>query len=570
MLLRREKTYYCRVWVPLDLRERLGRKELKRSLLTSNKQAAKLAEAELLHKTELAFSRLRINMLTERELEQITVLILADFSGKMENHRRERKDAFSFLESGNVPFGLGLNHGMKGFDLLDASFEFPRKPADAVAYYEDKISEIVTLKNSGAYRGDFRSKTLWLIQERGLDVELPPKGWFNENEPEWFSQPPAEFARVHDAILEGLIDGYNLELHRVQGVKNPAMEAAVLARIEAAKYRPRLSELWVAYKAYKQARGKWGAKSAKGYERFYTEAVAILGDKELAEYRQEDATNLLEALKSAGAGASTVTGKVEFLSSLFKYALKTPDSQEQWNVRSNPFTEMQVAGAGNDTKQVIPYTKEDLFALVTGLLKVRKLVEPHRFWVPLLALYSGMRQDEVCQLRTEDVKDVDGVLVFHICHKPELKQKNKGKKLKVCPVHPMLLRLGFGRFLEQQKAAGHARLFHTLSWSEGKDWTGRIRTWWNSTYQVLHVADATGKSFHSLRHNFLDWFKQNGCYSKYSDRSVIQSMVGHVAGDVTGEHYEEDYPPAEKLRMLAKLDYGFDRELIAELKRKEY
>lgn len=567
MLLRRGSNYYCRVWVPLDLRERLGRKELKRSLQTSNKQSAKLAESELLHKTGLAFTRLRLNMLTERELEQITVSILADFSGKMESHRRERKDVFSFIEGG-VPAGLDLNNGMRGWDLLDASFTFPRKVAEAVAFYESKISELILLKNSGVYRDDFRWKARKMVQERGLEVELPPDNWFNENEPEWFQEPPAEFARVHDAILDGLIEAYSLELQRVQGFKDPAMEAAITARIEGAKHRPKLSELWAAYKGYKNARGKWGNKTAAGYERFYTEAVNLLGDRELAEYRQEAAIKLLESLK--GNSASTATGKIEFMSSLFKFALKTPDSQDLWNVRGNPFAEMQIDGAGNAPKKVIPYSHDDLVNLVTGLLDVRKKVEPHRFWVPLIALYSGMRQDEICQLRTEDVTEVDDVPVFYICHKPKSKQKNKGKRLKVCPVHPMLLKLGFGRFVEAQKAAGHDRLFHTLSWSQGKDWTGRIRTWWNETYQVALVADRTGRSFHSLRHNFIDWFKQSGCYVAQNDRSIIQSMVGHVEGDVTAVHYEEDYSPAEKLRMLAKLDYGFDRGLIDALKRKDY
>lgn len=567
MLLRRGKIFYCRLFVPLELRDRLGRTELKKSLRTSSRGEAKAAAAALICKTDTAFFRLRTAMLTDRELEQITVSILADFSGKVDNSRKNRQDVMSFLGAG-VPYGLDFNGDSDVLPLLEASLEFPRNVAYAVKYYENKLQEIVQLKDSGVYRSDFRSSTRKAIQERGLDVTLPPEGWFNENDPDWLLEPPVEFAKVHDAILEGLIEGYSLELQRVQGVKNPAIEAAVTARIEAAKHKPRLSELWAAYQAYKQAKGMWSVKSAEGYERFYTEAVRILGDKELAEYRQEDAIKLLEALKGSSAG--TITGKVEFMSSLFKYALKTPDSQDQWKVRGNPFAEMQIDGAGNAPKKVVPYSFTDLDTLVTGLLDVRKLVEPHRFWIPLIALYSGMRQDEACQLRTDDIVMDGDILVFNICHKPELKQTTKNKKTRVCPVHPMLLKLGFGKFLEKQRANEHDRLFHTLSWSKGKDWTGKIRTWWNETYQVKHVADTTGKSFHSMRHNFIDGFKQAGCYKTYSDRSIMQSMVGHVEGDVTGVHYEEDFSPKEMLRMLSKLDYGFNAKLIEALKQKEF
>lgn len=569
VLLRRGKHYYCRVWVPLDLRERIGRKELKKSLLTTDKQAARLAEVQLLHKTELAFSRLRIAMLTDRELEQISVSILADFTGRIEEHRKGRKDPMSFLEAGRMPYGLDVNFDSGVLPLLEASFAFPRNVANAVEYYSGKITELIVLKNSGVYRDDFRRQTRKAIYERSLDVELPPDGWFNENAPEWLQQPPEDFSRVHDAILDGLIEGYTLELQRVKGVKNPAIEAAVTARIEAAKHRPKLSELWEAYKAYKNAKGKWGESSADGYERFYTETVKVVGDKELSDYSQDDAIKLLESLKKNR--ASTATGKVEFVSSLFRFALKTPDSCDRWKVRGNPFTEMQVKDDGGDKPERRGYSKEELYKLAEGLLSVRKLVEPHRFWVPLVALYTGARQNDVCQLRVADIKNIDGVLAFEFCHKPASQQSTKARKTRVCPVHPMLLKLGFGKYLQAQEAAGHDRLFHLMKYSKGKKWTGKIRTWWNTTFQGNILDDSTGVSFHSFRKSFINWFKQNGCYVAAFDRSVIQSMIGHDEDDdVTGVHYEEDYSPKEKLRMLSKLDYGFPKELIDELQRKEF
>nr|WP_281416936.1 site-specific integrase [Geoanaerobacter pelophilus] len=194
------------------------------------------------------------------------------------------------------------------------------------------------------------------------------------------------------------------------------------------------------------------------------------------------------------------------------------------------------------------------------------MVEPHRLWVPLIALYSGMRQNEICQLRVDDIEQEGKVLVFRIRHNPALRQKTKNKKSRKCPVHPMLVKLGFLKFLETQKNNGSDRLFSTLSYSEGKDWTGRIRTWWNETYQVKYVEDTTEKSFHSMRKNFIDWFRQNKMYDKASDRAVIQSMVGHDRGkDVTGEHYETAFPSEVQYSMLKKLDYGFPVDLVARL-----
>ena len=37
-----------------------------------------------------------------------------------------------------------------------------------------------------------------------------------------------------------------------------------------------------------------------------------------------------------------------------------------------------------------------------------------RFWVPLIALFSGMRMNEICQLDVSDIRCVDGVDCFVI------------------------------------------------------------------------------------------------------------------------------------------------------------
>ena len=206
--------------------------------------------------------------------------------------------------------------------------------------------------------------------------------------------------------------------------------------------------------------------------------------------------------------------------------------------------EMQVPATDADKRPKVPYSDDDLIKLLTGLLSVRKRVEPHRFWVPLVALYTGMRQSEICQLRVSDIEN-DGIVVFRIRHNPTMRQTTKARKHRTCPVHPMLKRLGFMDYLEQQRVAGHDRVFPTLTYSTGKGWTGKIRTWWNETFQAGLLEDTAGKSFHSLRKSFINQFKQSGLYETYSDRSVVQSMVGHDEDDVTGEYYETHYCPVK-------------------------
>ena len=511
--------------------------------------------------------RLLTGMLTKSQLAQITASVLDGFGCKTDEHREELRNSDDLLYSG-VP-GLFPNQG--DLELIETAYKkrkTPEEVAEAVAGFILRIQRLETELSTLEFSDTTHMLVERVVKQQNLPAEMPSPHWFDPNDDERFKEPPDDFLKACRAVVTGLVDAYKLEITRLQGRTDHALESGIQKRIEEGKHRPMLSELWGAYKAVKLARGKWNIKSAEGYERFYDDTVKVLGDRELADYSQDDALKLLAALKGNSAG--TISGKIEFISSLFKFALKTPEAIDKWQVRGNPFTEMQVSDSGKPTRKVIPYTQVDLISIFTGLLDVRKLVEPHRFWVPLVALYSGMRQDEICQLRTEDIVEDGGVLVFNICHKPNLKQTTKSKKSRVCPVHPMLAKLGFGKLVEKQRLAKHDRLFHTLSWSEGKDWTGRIRTWWNETFQKKHVADTTAKSFHSMRHNFFDWYKQSGSYEAYSDKSVIKSMAGHADGDVTSVHYEEDYPSKTKLKMLAKLDYGIPAELVEALRRKEF
>jgi hypothetical protein len=37
------------------------------------------------------------------------------------------------------------------------------------------------------------------------------------------------------------------------------------------------------------------------------------------------------------------------------------------------------------------------------------IIRDERFWLPLIAVFSGMRQEEICQLHVEDVRQADGI-----------------------------------------------------------------------------------------------------------------------------------------------------------------
>ena len=62
------------------------------------------------------------------------------------------------------------------------------------------------------------------------------------------------------------------------------------------------------------------------------------------------------------------------------------------------------------------YNTEDLHRLckTEGFIGDARAREPEKYWIPLIALYGGLRLNEICQLHTGDIVELDGVPCFDI------------------------------------------------------------------------------------------------------------------------------------------------------------
>lgn len=587
MLLKRGATYYCRVWVPLDMRELIGRRELKKSLRTDNRQTARTAAKLLAAKAEQFFFRARAGVMTDRELEILGAELIAAFTGKVAEHKHSRKDVIDWLCFDGGPFPP-VDSGM-----IETTLKSPKTPADVaevVTWYTRRIEELEQEIATEFFSRQTRYWARRIVADKKLDVELPPAEWFNDPDytlpprydaefdtyyqddeepatPEeiqaWNSPAPPSFNLVCLTLLQAQIDAYRHELEKVQGKRNTPLQAQIAERIETAKPRPKLSGLWEEHRKEKEAREKWVESTKDKNSKAVSTTIEMLGDMELGRYSDADATRLIENMKRRKRSVSHINYTIELLSTLWIRAMKRP---KMWHVEYNPWSEKQLDDNRNESELKDDYTLKEIEGLFRGLSTVRRLVEPEKFWVPLVALYSGMRLNEVCQLRTDDVEDIDGVLTFNIRHRPELNQEVKNKQDRTCPVHPTLLKLGFGRYLEEQRAKGEVRLFSNLTLWRGK-WKRKIEGWYNRTFEPKFVSDADTKSFHSLRHCFCNKFKQEGLLRTRDDEYVLKSMVGHIegldlAGGLTLNRYGKAFPPKKQLALLKRLDYGVDLGLL--------
>ncbi len=582
MLLKRGDGYYSRLWVPLDVRGLLGRSELKKSLKTTDRKTAKAQDKVLAARLEQFCLRVRVGVMTEKELERLAADLIGEFIGRMQHHKDERRDVIDWLctDDGNTP--------PVDTALLDVTLKYPRTPADistAADWYTARINQ---LEGEIATEHYSRSTRYWakrLVTDKGLDVELPPLEWFEEpgyimptlscplgddselmeltpaDDVEAWNRPaPAEFNNICLMLLQAQVDSFRHEMEKVQGKRNTPLQEQVAARVEAARPKPKLSDLWEAYSRKKIGGERWTANTAQKNLDEYSRAVKLLGDRELHCYDDSDAMDLIEMLKAAGLKPKSVNYAPELLSAMWKFALDKP---KQWHVEYNPFKGLQVADNREDHAQKDPYGVAEIEGMFRGLSKVRRLVQPERFWVPLICLYSGMRSNEACQLRVEDVEELDGVLMFHIRHRPDMDQTTKNKKSRWCPVHPVLIRLGLKRYLDQQVAKKQERLFSNLKLYRGK-WHKDVGNWYNRTLEPKYTTNEK-HSLHSLRHTFVDWHKHNNLSTR-TDEHVLKAIVGHTDdidadGGITLNRYGTPYSPKTMLKFLQALDYGVDLEL---------
>lgn len=146
-------------------------------------------------------------------------------------------------------------------------------------------------------------------------------------------------------------------------------------------------------------------------------------------------------------------------------------------------------------------------------------------WLPLLAMFTGARLEELAALKVENIKTEEDVLFLHI----RGKIKNQSS-LRKTPVHSKLLELGFDKYLKTIK---QGPLFPLLDWEKEKV-SGSWTKWW-TRYRRKHGLGDDRKKFHSFRHTVKRKFRDAKV-----PKELMDALMGHAAKDVAESIYGLD------------------------------
>ena len=186
------------------------------------------------------------------------------------------------------------------------------------------------------------------------------------------------------------------------------------------------------------------------------------------------------------------------------------------------------------------------------------------YWVQLLALFTGARQGELCQLRRDDVYQYEGTKIWILNLKENLKTEGSIRKI---PIHKQILDLGFIKYVE---SVNEERIFPDEERKINKK-TGlgegfkKFSSRWSGYRDGLKIIPSDNKHekvFHCFRHTVetrLSELSKTGKPSERFDSGLVDAIVGHKSDKrSTGEevYNHADYVE-EKSKALNRLQYDF-------------
>lgn len=248
------------------------------------------------------------------------------------------------------------------------------------------------------------------------------------------------------------------------------------------------------------------------------------------------------------------------IAGLFQYALSKHYSLKNY-AHAYRYSNLSLDKSKNPEPPRVSLIREDIEKLLsspiyTDKADLTRIVEAEKFWIPLIALYSGMRQNEICQLYIEDVRQEDGVWYFNLNEEKDKSLKNPNAFRNV-PIHNKLIELGLLEYYEKIKNEGHQRLWPNLKFDKRSEKYNIEFGKWFMSYFRTHVTEDKTKVFHSFRHTVEDILLDLTITDNVPE-SAVDVIIGHEHenGSNTGKrHYHSGFNVKLLSEVLNKIKY---------------
>ena len=568
-------TFYFRSRIPSDLREHFGgMKEFRLSLKCAIKSRSIKISRVLDRKVLRLYETIRQGMkpLTIEEIKEILRIEI----------RKQILHAHHVYEGTNRWSDSGVTESLKSVQLNESNLK--EKLESSFRSYQgeidSKLEEILTSldievnKNSVDFK-KLRNKfiDLYLIRYDWIKDLLNESGK-NDSDFKMNAQQKLGldlFPELMNPVIENLVPEPKepYEVQRESTPISPVGKSSLSSNIDAFFERKRIE-----------------GKSVKeiGSDRTIAEDfVEIIGDIDFSRVTKKEVSHYIDIQtklptnrkKSPKYRDSNIQQLVEM--NLSDEETQSPQNINKkltklvafgnWGVRqgilsSNPFSGMKFS-VKKQSRSRNPFTADELrkilhpetyFQYTTKFehpfMPNRSTLQMPYYWIFLLGIFSGMRTNEMCQLRLIDIKKVSNIWFMFVEDSEETKVKTESAVRKV-PVHPQLIQLGFVDYVSKLKRSKKERLFWELK-EERDGYASKVSRHFNERFlPAVGVWEKYTKVLYCTRHTFI-----NKLYSEKVDENVIRSLIGHEKG-FTMKHYGgEPFSPERLLEEISKVSYS--------------
>jgi len=543
-VVQRRGIFHFRRVVPTDLRIRIGRCELVRTLATGDRRDAKMRASQLYLVSERLFIAVRRDpMLTDA---QLAGLVQAFFAHVLEEENRRR---------------------LSGSYLTEEVREARRDYWDAVA-----------AKSKDSLACNRLEDASW-VAEAMLRKQHLPRSSLNQGE---IAQVKQAMLRAGVDLAEALKARYDgdfnydprdkllkLKLAEAPQLGGPAATPAAATTVQqTVAPGPLMSDVGKAFRERQVATKSWDLQTSAQASATYRLFIDVCGDKPIGSYSRQDAGRFREqierlpnnygrsaasktlpviaiiaahaavpvAARSAVISQKTVKRHFSALSALWAQAVPKGEAAE------NIFKGFSFAGGKSPVDQRQMWDGEALAELFgtpvwKGCKSAARRTTPGtyvlrdaRFWLPLIALFSGMREEEICQLQLEDIREEVGIWFMDVSGRPPRKLKNSAAVRRV-PIHPELIRIGFLAYVDAKRSKEMSRVFPDLKPGGADGRLGHGFAKWFSRYRQEVGIFRPGLDFHSFRHTATTLMHQAGI-----EHAVLDHLTGHVTPGETSRY----------------------------------
>lgn len=562
-LIKIKGIWYYRAFIPSELHERIGTKEIRKTLKTDHLQKAIMLRNRLHESYKMAIRQVEA-MPKDLSTKDLRNIVSTYLKNAFEDHKHT---------------------------IFQHSYDSIEQKNEGISELKDMLSILDTVKQLGVTPE--RSKELYLeMHAERLGINLNELSEASRESLEGILVRCMYEANKHfTALLEGTPVSDKIEDNYLKNLfeeGDPLLQNGDVIIERQATNKPSYNEDNVViselaksfYTSKKNTISPIADRTLNSYMANIETFIFIMGDisldlitkrkcselKQLAanlpknrKARFKDKTHKqLQAMTYEKVAPTTVNNLIRELNVVFGWAVKNGYMSE--NPMSGLVDKPSKKKKNEHRSKNHPYSPEDIkrlfeSPLYTGCQSQRfrykagdLIIKDELYWLPLVSIHSGLRLEEVCQLEAGDIYQKDNIWVFDINENGSEKSLKTINSERIVPIHPYLIELGLIEHLKVDKKKTTDKVWNIVKGSHGKygdkpsKQFGKYKK--NLGFSGIHT-------FHSFRSTFIDAMKQAGVR-----REIVKDIVGHEGGDLTFDGYANEFDIKILFEEIKKVNYG--------------